>query len=128
MSSYNHFLSFPIFLLQGSVSLYFAVFIEYFEVILFFTGNFSKSKLAGKFQMCFNEQAVRKRRRLSPVVWDFMHRCVGRPSASGLVHGTLWNCQPINNIFLQEKMGKLKIIIFIQDKRMNEQFVNKLLL
>ena len=44
--------------------------------ILFFAKNFTKNKLAGKFQMYFQKTAVRGRRRLKGVVCPFMRRCV----------------------------------------------------
>ena len=52
-----------------------------------------KSRLAGKFQMCFHEKAVRSRWCLSPVLnvpkehKGFMHPLRASPSESVLVHG-----------------------------------------
>jgi len=91
-------LSFPIFSKQGSASHYFTVFTEYFEIILFCAGNFTKSKLAGKFQMCFLKTAVRNRWCLSPVLWGFMHPLRGSSKRKRAGCGTHWNCQPINTI------------------------------
>ena len=81
--------SFPIILLQVPVILYFIVFIGYLEVILFSAVSFTKSKLAGKFQIYFQKTAVRGRRRLKGVVCPFMRRCVNPSKRKRAVVGNI---------------------------------------
>ncbi len=64
-----------------------------------------KSRLAGKFQMCFHEKAVRSRWCLSPVLnvpkehKGFMHPLRASPSGSVLCSWkTLWICQRIPSL------------------------------
>jgi len=78
------------------------------QYIGFFTANYTKSKPAGKFQSASNEHAVWSRWCLSAVFWRFTHPLRATFKRKRAVHGSLWNYQPINNIYLQQLFATKK--------------------